>query len=163
MSRLDAFIHRVTAQRALINEACALLDGCEGVIFEVGLGNGRTFDHLREVFPDREIYVFDKRARAHVSSTPDPEFLIEGQLTETLPAQVDRFRGRIALVHSDIGNQSPQHCQNMAKLVSATIVPGLCPGGIVLSDLALDVPDLAEMPQPALLGEGWYHAYRARI
>ncbi len=118
MSRLDAFVQRVTAQRAFINEAAALLETIDGVVFEVGLGNGRTFDHLREVFAGREIYVFDKTARAHASSTPDPEFLIEGQLTETLPKQVARFAGRVALVHSDIGNQSAKHCANMTRLMS---------------------------------------------
>jgi hypothetical protein len=160
MSRLDAFVQRVTSQRAFLNEAVALLEGIEGVIFEVGLGNGRTFDHLRDIFPDREIYVFDKTARAHASSTPDPEFLIEGQLSDTLPEQVSRFRGHVALVHSDIGNQSPIHCQNMAGLMNRTIVPALCPGGIILSDLELDLPGLALLEPPKLIGAGWYNAYR---
>ncbi|MGI9408374.1 MAG: class I SAM-dependent methyltransferase [Hyphomicrobiaceae bacterium] len=160
MSRLDDFVHRVTAQLAFINEATRLLDGVDGVVFEVGLGNGRTFNHLRNAFSDREIYVFDRTARAHADSTPDPEFMIEGQLIETLPEQVERFAGRVALIHSDIGNQSEKHCDNMKKLLSRTIAPALCPGGILLSDLELDIPTLTNMDQPANIGPGWYHAYR---
>jgi len=161
MSRLDAFVQRVTAQRALINEARRLLDGVDGVVFEVGLGNGRTFDHMREVFCDREIYVFDRKARAHEDSTPEPDYMIEGQLTETLPELVARFAGRVALVNSDIGNQSPVHCDNMRRLMSETIGPALCPGGIVLSDLELTLPEFVSVPRPEGIGENWYHAYRA--
>ncbi len=161
MSRLDAFVQRVTAQRALINAAALHLEGIEGVVFEVGLGNGRTFDHLRDVFSDREIYVFDRKARAHDDSTPAPEFMIEGQLTETLPNLVARFAGRVALVHSDIGNQSPVHCDNMRRLLHETITPALCPGGVLLSDLKLDMPHLEVFPRPDGIGADWYNAYRA--
>ena len=60
MSRLDSFIRRLQAQRACLNEAVAQIRGVEGFVLELGLGNGRTFDHLREICPDREIYVFDR-------------------------------------------------------------------------------------------------------
>lgn len=163
MSRLDAFVQRVTAQRALIDEAVTLLDGIEGVVFEVGLGNGRTFDHLRDRFPEREIYVFDRKARAHEDSTPAAEYMIEGQLQETLPELVAQFAGRVALVHSDIGNQSPVHCENMRQLMGNTITPALCPGGILLSDLKLDMPHLEPLDRPAGIEVDWYNAYRMPI
>lgn len=163
MSRLDAFVQRVTAQRDLINAAARVLHDVDGVVFEVGLGNGRTFDHLRDVFADREIYVFDRKARAHADSTPAPEFMIEGQLQDTLPELVQRFAGRVALVHSDIGNQSPVHCENMKRLMNSTIGPALCRGGVLLSDLQLDVPDLRPMERPDWIEHDWYHAYHAPL
>ena len=88
--------------------------------------------------------------------------MIEGQLTDTLPQMVTRFEGQVALVHSDIGNQSPVHCDNMRRLMSKTITPALCPGGIVLSDLKLDVPQLETLPRPSGIGDDWYYAYRLR-
>ena len=54
MSRLDSFIRRLEAQRACLNRAAALISGIDGIVLELGLGNGRTYDHLRELFPDRE-------------------------------------------------------------------------------------------------------------
>ena len=32
----------------------------EGPVLELGLGNGRTFDHLRERLPGRRIVAFDR-------------------------------------------------------------------------------------------------------
>ena len=55
MSRLDSFIRRLEAQRACLNQAAALIVGLDGAVLELGLGNGRTYDHVRELFPDREI------------------------------------------------------------------------------------------------------------
>ncbi|MEL7543153.1 MAG: class I SAM-dependent methyltransferase [Pseudomonadota bacterium] len=160
MSRFDDFVHRVTAQRALLNLAAERISDIEGVIFEVGLGNGRTFDHLRTILPDREIYVFDRKARAHENSTPDAAFLIEGQLQDTLPAAVARFAGKVALVHSDIGNQSPVHCANMQRLLNDTITPALTSGGILLSDLKLAPPGLAPLMRPEAIDADWYDAWQ---
>ena len=55
MSRLDSFIRRLEAQRACLNRAAELIRDIDGFVLELGLGNGRTYDHLRELFPDRDI------------------------------------------------------------------------------------------------------------
>ena len=49
MSRLDSFIRRVTAQRDCLNRVAEIIEYHEGLILEMGLGNGRTYDHLREL------------------------------------------------------------------------------------------------------------------
>ena len=59
MTRLDTVIERLKAQRSCLNAAAEALRGNDGHILELGLGNGRTYDHLRDLFPDRDIYVFD--------------------------------------------------------------------------------------------------------
>ncbi|MEJ0068675.1 MAG: class I SAM-dependent methyltransferase [Pseudomonadota bacterium] len=45
-------------------------------MLELGLGNGRTYDHLRSLFPDHEIFVFDPRdccaSRLHSAGRPCP-------------------------------------------------------------------------------------------
>ncbi len=51
MSRLDSFIRRLTAQRDILNSIIDLVGEIEGPVLEFGLGNGRTYDHLRENFP----------------------------------------------------------------------------------------------------------------
>ena len=57
MSRLDSFIARMQAQRDCLNFLKPAVDRLAGPILEVGLGNGRTYDHLRELFPGRDIHV----------------------------------------------------------------------------------------------------------
>jgi S-adenosyl-L-methionine methyltransferase len=68
MSRLDSFIRRMQAQRLVLNHAAAALGDLPGSVLELGLGNGRTYDHLREVIalpfrvpvPARRIIAFDR-------------------------------------------------------------------------------------------------------
>ena len=65
MSRLDSAIRRLQAQRACLDLAIERISELDGPILELGLGNGRTFDHLREHTAGRQIYVFDRRIAAH--------------------------------------------------------------------------------------------------
>ena len=58
MSRLDSFIRRLEAQRACLEYAAGQIRDLPGPVLELGLGNGRTYDHLRELLPEREIFVF---------------------------------------------------------------------------------------------------------
>ena len=80
MSRLDSFIRRMLAQRACLNWAAEAVADIAGPVLELGLGNGRTYDHLRELMPEREIYVFERAIgsfdRAHDMSLPPEKFLI---------------------------------------------------------------------------------------
>ena len=52
LSRLDSFIRRLEAQRACLNATPAWIEGLAGPILELGLGNGRTYDHLRRLHPE---------------------------------------------------------------------------------------------------------------
>lgn len=73
MSRLDIFIRRMQAQRDCLNAAAAMIADIPGAVFDLGLGNGCTFDHLRETLTDREVFVFDRVVNANPKSTPDAE------------------------------------------------------------------------------------------
>ena len=70
MSRLERFIRRLRAQRACPDAAESLVRDLEGPVLEFGLGNGRTYDHLRQRFPDREIFVFERQPRPIPTSCP---------------------------------------------------------------------------------------------
>ena len=73
MSRLDSFIRRVTAQRDCLNAAAVLVRDLPGPVLEFGLGNGRTYDHLRSLLPDRQIFVFERQVAAHPDCIPPDE------------------------------------------------------------------------------------------
>ena len=65
LSRLDSFIERVSAQRLCLDMACGLVVDRAGLVLEIGLGNGRTYDHLRQRLPRHDILTFDRAIVAH--------------------------------------------------------------------------------------------------
>jgi hypothetical protein len=162
MSRLDSFIRRLEAQRACLNHAAELIRDIDGHVLELGLGNGRTYDHLRELFPDREIYVCERRVAAHPDCVPPPERLVLGDLRETLPALRARFGGRVALAHFDVGTGDALANRAIAAELTPHIVPLLCSGGMLVSDPPIDAPDLSELPLPAGVAAERYHLYRRK-
>ena len=160
MSRLDSFIRRLEAQRACIDFAARPGNVPEGPIFELGLGNGRTFDHIRECFPGREIFVFDRQMNANPASVPDAAHLVLGELTDTLPRAVLRFRGRIAFVHSDLGSGEEARDRAMALKIAPLLAEAVAAGGLVASDQALVIAGWQTLPLPPGIAESRYFLYR---
>ena len=55
MTRLDLFIDRMVSQRACLDHAIAETALIDGPVFELGLGNGRTYHHLRARIGDARV------------------------------------------------------------------------------------------------------------
>jgi hypothetical protein len=160
VSRLDSFIRRLEAQRACLDRAAALVRGIDGFVLELGLGNGRTYDHLRELFPDREVYVCERRVAAHPDCIPPEDRLLLGDLRETLPAAHGWMAGKVALAHLDAGTGDAAANTALAAELMPLIVPLLCAGGVLASDPVMDCPKLATLPLPEGVADGRYHLYR---
>jgi hypothetical protein len=45
VSKLESFIRRMQAQVICLDTAASMIPGVPGVVWEIGLGNGRSFDH----------------------------------------------------------------------------------------------------------------------
>ena len=61
--------------------------GIDGPVLEIGLGNGRSYDHLRaRLVGSRTILAFDFALAAHPACVPPADCLILGDMRETLPA-----------------------------------------------------------------------------
>ncbi|HBN51862.1 MAG TPA: hypothetical protein DD465_22445 [Thalassospira sp.] len=148
MSRLNSVIRRLQAQRDCLNAAAEMIKDHDGIVLEIGLGNGRTFDHLREIMPDREIFVFDRQIAAHPKCIPDDDHLFLGDIFETLPMAVERFAGKVALVHSDVGTGDEALNAKIASFIGKTLPPSLIKGAIVASDQKIDVPGTIAEPLP---------------
>ena len=159
MSRLDSFIRRLEAQRACLNLAATLIDGLDGVVLELGLGNGRTYDHLRELFPDRDIYVCERRVAAHPDCIPPADRLLLGDMFDTLPA-ASFLTSRVALAHFDAGTGDAGANRELAAGLLPLVVPLLCVGGILCSDPVTECPELVELSLPDGVAKGRYHLYR---
>ncbi len=163
MSRLDINLRRLEAQRACLNRVAEEIRDLPGPVLELGLGNGRTYDHLRERLPGREIFVFERDVAAHPDCIPDDDHLYRGDFHDTLPATAERFAGRIALVHADIGSANPERDARLAAFVAGYLPILLRPGGIVASDRDVGFEDALPLVLPDGLAPGVYHLFRRPV
>lgn len=159
MSRLDSFIRRVSAQRDVLNHVSTDVADMEGPIVELGLGNGRTYDHLRERLPGRRIIAFDRALASHRLSTPAAEDLVIGEIRETAPAMAGIGA---AMVHADIGTGYENKDAETLTWLPDLTARLLRSGGVAVSGLPLDHDDLIPLPLPASVPNGRYFLYRRR-
>ncbi|MFO0988726.1 MAG: class I SAM-dependent methyltransferase [Alphaproteobacteria bacterium] len=149
-SALERLAARLLAQRAFLAEAARRIAAIPGPVFEIGLGKGRTYDHLRRLLPGRAIYCFDREHHAPPEESPAAEFLVLGEIQATLPALAARLGAGAALAHCDIGTRKPARDMDFARYLAAALPGFMAPGGIVLGDRPMDSPRLAPLPAPAI-------------
>jgi S-adenosyl-L-methionine methyltransferase len=160
VSRLDSFIRRLEAQRRCLNHVAELIAGLEGPVIELGLGNGRTFDHLRELMPNRAVFAFDRQLSAHPLCVPSGKYFIEGDFLDTLPAARARIGGPAALCHADIGSGDEQESAVLARMIAPMIDRLMAVGGIVLGDQPMTIDRWVPLPLPNGVETGRYFLYR---
>lgn len=159
MSRLDSFIRRLSAQRDILNAVADEVRAIDGPVLELGLGNGRTFDHLRELFQDRRIVAFDRAANAYGPSMPSADNLILGEIKDTARTFVG---ANASLAHADIGTGYEDKDAVTLTWLPQIMAGVLASGGLAVSGLPLDHPDLQALPLPSTVKEGRYFIYRRR-
>lgn len=162
MSRLDSFIRRLEAQRRCLDFAAREVEGLPGAVFELGLGHGRTYDHLRTILPDRDVYVFERRVDPAATGQPEPGFLVLGDIHATLPPAVTRFGAGVALIHADIGTGDQAHNGRIAGFIGTYLAQLLVPGGLVVADQEMCFSGASALEPPPEVEPGRYHLYRAR-
>jgi len=132
----------------------------DGEILELGLGNGRTYDHLRQLFPDRRIYVCERRVAAHPDCIPPAELLLLGDMRDTLQCARKLLGGRIALAHFDPGTGDFAASRALAAELAPLILALLQPAGILVSEPAIAADELNSIRLPQDVLPGRYHLYR---
>lgn len=158
-SRLESVIRRLLAQRDILDAVYPAAAALEGPVIELGLGNGRTFDHLRKRLPGRRIIAFDRVLAAYRDSVPPEGDLVLGEIGETAA----RFAGiGAALVHADVGTGYAEKDARTLSWLPALVASLLQPSGLAVSGLPLDHPDLEPLPVPPSVPEGRYFLYRRR-
>ncbi|WP_299044061.1 class I SAM-dependent methyltransferase [uncultured Tateyamaria sp.] len=136
MSRLESMRRRLTAQIDGINWAAAKVADLDGDVLEMGLGNGRTYDHLRQELPDRRIWVIDRILKCHPSCVPPEQDFLEGEAEPMLQRMAAANR-RIILAHYDFGFGIKEKDVEEGKRLSPLIAAVMQPGGLILSQQPL--------------------------
>jgi hypothetical protein len=160
MSKLESFIRRMLAQRDCLNFAAREIQAVPGPVLEIGLGNGRTYDHLRQIMPDRDIYVFERNIKSFAACTPPENRLFAGEVTETLIQAVGALNKKAALAHYDIATTNSRYNRELADRVSPLLNELMVPNSLVVSSVAMNARRWSAIPVPAGVKPGRYFIYR---
>jgi SAM-dependent methyltransferase len=163
VSRLDSLIRRLRAQHACLATAADLMRTLSGPILELGLGNGRTYDHLRGLFPGRRIMVFEQFAPQDPAIGPAGRDLIVGDIRNTLPAAAARLGAQVPLINSDIGSGDSVLNARLADFLAGQLPGLLAPGGVLVSDLSLPGLDDLALALPPDVAPGRYFLYQRSL
>ena len=136
MSRLESMRRRLTAQIEGLNWAVTQIKDVDGDVLELGLGNGRTYDHLRENLPDRRIWVIDRVLQAHPSCIPPEEDFLQGEADDMLVRLAQRGE-KMALAHYDFGFGVKDLDVEEGARLSPFIAALMNTGGLVVSQQPL--------------------------
>ena len=136
MSRLESMRRRLTAQIDGLNWAIEKVGDIQGDFLDLGLGNGRTYDHLREYAPGRRIWVIDRVLKSHPSCIPPEEDFLQGEAEAMLTRLADQS-ARIALAHYDFGYGVKEEDVAEGARLSPYIRNVMAPGGLVVSQQPL--------------------------
>jgi hypothetical protein len=145
---LDRMLARLTTQRACLDFAAARIADLPGAVLELGLGKGRTYDRIRRIVPDRDIFVFDLDIHCAPAFRPPSDTLFLGDFRDTLRAAFGRLGEVAAMVHADIGSEDRARDTSLAQDISPLIGLLVRPGGLVLSDRQLLLSGDAWKPLP---------------
>jgi len=159
VSRLDSVIRRLEAQRACLNRAAELVADLPGPALELGLGNGRTYDHMRSLLGDRPIYVFEREIAAHPDCIPPDDRLYLGDARETLKRAAARLEPA-ALAHADIGTGDEALNRALAAEIAPLLDALMRPGGVIMCDQPMRRPRWTPLPLPDGIEPGRYNLFR---
>ena len=149
-SRLDLFIDRMVSQRASLDHAAAAIADVPGPVFELGLGNGRTYHHMCAILPDRDIYVFERAIASHPDRTPPEDRVLLGDVFETLPQTLDRFGPTAALIHADLGGHNAAKNDAFARRISPVIGASLSTASSARAGFSAEKPCPPNRPSTSL-------------
>ncbi|MDX1710492.1 MAG: class I SAM-dependent methyltransferase [Rhodovibrionaceae bacterium] len=159
-SRLARMIRRLETQRIALEWAAAEISGLPGPVIELGLGKGRTYDHLRLLMPEREILVFDKLLHAPKDCIPPEADFFLGDFLETAGQARERIGEGAVLAHADIGSDDREKDARRVAAMAPVLDRLLRPGALVLSDREMHVARWQRVDVPNMPSNWVYYAWR---
>lgn len=158
MSRLDSMLRRLTAQRDGLNWAARETANVAGDVLDLGLGNGRTYDHLREILPNRRIWVMDRVLQCHPSCVPPEADFLQGE-AEPMLEKLAKMGVKLALAHYDLGRGIKADDVAEAAALTPQIASLMAPGAVIVSGQPL-ADTLTRLPEPPGVPKDRQYFYR---
>ena len=147
-SRLERMIARLVTQRALLGHVAGLVGDRPGPILEIGLGKGRTYSHLENLFRARSIWAFDFEVHAPAHSRPADDRIITGDFRESLKSCWPTIGAAPVFVHADIGTESRKADADLARFVGGVTAGNLADGGYLMGDRDMAAEGLVQIERP---------------
>ena len=160
LDRLERMIERLVTQRACLDFAARQTAKMAGPILEVGLGKGRTYDHLRKILPEREIFVFDREVHAPADTVPNRKHLYLGDFRDSLEMAASHLGRQAVFAHADIGSEDRARDATLAAAIAPLLGRLVVVGGLVITDRPMTSEAWKEMDLPADVGRWPYYIYR---
>ncbi len=158
MSRLNSMMRRLAAQADGLEWGNTMVDSLKGDFLDMGLGNGRTYDHIREIAPDRRIWVIDRALNCHPSCVPPEEDFLQGEAEDMLKKMAaDGIK--VAMAHYDFGFGDKEKDVAEAARLSAMIKDIMLPGGVLVSGQPL--VGFEQVRGPTTVAPERYYFYRS--
>ncbi|SMP03075.1 class I SAM-dependent methyltransferase [Shimia sagamensis] len=157
MSRLNSMMRRLAAQAEGLEWGATMVDSLEGDFLDMGLGNGRTYDHIREIAPDRRIWVIDRALNCHPSCVPPKEDFLQGEAEEMLKKMATDGT-KVAMAHYDFGFGDKAKDVAEAARLSAFIKEIMLAGGVLVSGQPL--VGFEQVRGPTTVAPERYYFYR---
>jgi hypothetical protein len=136
------------------------IENLSGPALELGLGNGRTYDHMREIAPGREIFVFEREVAAHPDCVPPDDHLFLGDFLDSLPRAAKQLGPVAVAAHLDIGTGVKTESTSLAERIAPHVVKLLVPGAPVISDQEIAAWSECRLVLPEGIPAGRIHLYR---
>lgn len=157
MSRLESMMRRLTAQKVGLEWAAETTKDAVGDALEIGLGNGRTYDHMREILPDRRVWVIDRILQCHPSCIPPEENFLQGE-AEAMLTKLKAAKSQIILAHYDCGMGIKEKDVAEAAMLSPMITDVMAKGGIIVSGQPL--VGITQLDGPSDIAPDRYYFYQ---
>jgi hypothetical protein len=151
-------LRRLAAQRDGLNWIAEQIQTIPGDVVDFGLGNGRTYDHLREILPNRRIWVIDRVLQCPPSCIPPEQDFLQGE-AEPMLERLASQGTKIALAHYDFGSGIKEDDVAESARLSPLIAQVMTKGGYIVSGQPLIGFD--QIKGPDTIAPDRYLFYRA--
>ena len=148
-------MRRLAAQRDGLEWAAERTKDMAGDALDMGLGNGRTYDHMREIL-DRRIWVIDRVLQCHPSCVPPKADFLEGE-AEAMLDKMAETGAKIVLAHYDFGFGVKEKDVAEAARLSPAIARIMAPNGVIISGQPL--VGFTELDGPDTVAKDRYYFY----
>ncbi|MGL1932596.1 MAG: hypothetical protein OCC45_12695 [Desulfotalea sp.] len=158
LTRIERLARRLPIQIDLISQAIEETNKLDGIILELGLGEGRTLEYL-ENNTSSPIIVFEIDDNAKMNNVRKTTKLVKGDIFETLPKMLGTLSQGVRIAHVDIGTTDYSDDIDRISPLQRILESVVNVGGFIVCDRPIDFPSFELLSNTH--SSGWpYYLWR---